>query len=37
MPLTDMAPSRVVAVWNAGDTNPLIQSFVEIATTAYRH
>lgn len=37
VPLTDMAPSRVVAVWNAGDTNPLIQSFVEIATTAYRH
>jgi len=37
VPLTDMAPSRVVAVWNAGDTNPLIRSFVEIATTAYRH
>lgn len=37
VPLTDMAPSRVVAVWNAGDTNPLIRSFVEIATAAYRH
>ncbi|MFF7169024.1 LysR family transcriptional regulator [Streptomyces pseudovenezuelae] len=37
VPLTDMAPSRVVAVWNAGDTNPLIRSFVEIATTAYRN
>ncbi|MFF7521732.1 LysR family transcriptional regulator [Streptomyces pseudovenezuelae] len=37
VPLTDMAPSRVVAVWNSGDTNPLIRSFVEIATTAYRH
>ncbi|MET7683975.1 LysR substrate-binding domain-containing protein [Streptomyces sp. NPDC005423] len=36
VPLTDMAPSRVVAVWNEGDTNPLIRSFVEIATTAYR-
>lgn len=37
VPLTDMPPSRVVAVWNEGDTNPLIRSFIEIATTAYRH
>ncbi|WP_331773467.1 LysR substrate-binding domain-containing protein (plasmid) [Embleya sp. NBC_00888] len=37
VPLADMAPSRVVSVWNAGDNNPLIRSFVEIATTAYRH
>ncbi|MFG2887913.1 LysR family transcriptional regulator [Streptomyces sp. NPDC048248] len=37
VPLTDMAPSRVVAAWNEGDTSPLIRSFVEIATTAYRH
>ncbi|MFF5475091.1 LysR substrate-binding domain-containing protein [Streptomyces achromogenes] len=37
VPLTDMAPSRVVVVWNEGDTNPLIRSFTEIATTAYRH
>ncbi|MFC7829053.1 LysR family transcriptional regulator [Streptomyces sp. NPDC057375] len=37
VPLVDMAPSRVVAVWNEGDTNPLIRSFVEIATAAYRH
>ncbi|MEU4037758.1 LysR family transcriptional regulator [Streptomyces collinus] len=37
VPLTDMAPSRVVAVWNEGDTNPLIRSLVEIATAAYRH
>ncbi|KUJ64890.1 LysR family transcriptional regulator [Streptomyces albus subsp. albus] len=37
VPLTDMAPSRVVAVWNEGDTNPLIRSFIEIATAAYRH
>ncbi|MEV7729990.1 LysR substrate-binding domain-containing protein [Streptomyces sp. NPDC087917] len=35
--LVDMAPSRVVAVWNDGDTNPLIRSFVGIATAAYRH
>ncbi|WP_338930823.1 LysR substrate-binding domain-containing protein [Streptomyces netropsis] len=37
VPLIDMAPSRVVAVWNKGDTNPLIRSFIEIATAAYRH
>ncbi|MFJ8082903.1 LysR family transcriptional regulator [Streptomyces sp. NPDC096205] len=37
VPLIDMPPSRVVAVWNEGDTNPLIRSFIEIATTAYRH
>ncbi|MFJ4848624.1 MULTISPECIES: LysR family transcriptional regulator [unclassified Streptomyces] len=37
VPLTDMVPSRVVAVWNEGDTNPLIRSFAEIATAAYRH
>ncbi|MFF2614270.1 LysR family transcriptional regulator [Kitasatospora sp. NPDC058046] len=36
VPLTDMAPSRVVAAWNEGDTNPLIRSFVELATAAYR-
>ncbi|KND41649.1 LysR family transcriptional regulator [Streptomyces stelliscabiei] len=36
VPLIDMAPSRVVAVWNEGDTNPLIRSFTEIATAAYR-
>ncbi|MEW2124945.1 LysR family transcriptional regulator [Streptomyces sp. NPDC127037] len=35
VPLTDMAPSRVVAAWNEGDSNPLIRSFVEIATVAY--
>ncbi|MFG2653487.1 LysR family transcriptional regulator [Streptomyces sp. NPDC048436] len=37
VPLSDMAPSRVVVVWNEGETNPLIRSFTEIATTAYRH
>ncbi|MEV5098069.1 LysR family transcriptional regulator [Streptomyces rochei] len=36
VPLVDMAPSRVVAVWNEGDTNPLILSFVETATAVYR-
>ncbi|MEW2515991.1 LysR substrate-binding domain-containing protein [Streptomyces sp. NPDC046870] len=36
VPLVDMPPSRVVAVWNEGDTNPLLRSFIEIATTAYR-
>jgi DNA-binding transcriptional LysR family regulator len=37
VPLVDMAPSRVVAAWNERDTNPLIRSFVEIATATYRH
>ncbi|WP_234327108.1 LysR family transcriptional regulator [Streptomyces sp. NRRL WC-3742] len=37
VPLLDMPPSRVVAAWNEGDTNPLIRSFVAIATAAYRH
>ncbi|MFG2841348.1 LysR family transcriptional regulator [Streptomyces zaomyceticus] len=37
VPLVDMPPSRVVAVWNEGDANPLIRSFVEVATTAYRY
>ena len=36
VPLIDMAPSRVVAVWNEGDSNPLIRSFIEIASAAYR-
>ncbi|WP_343243472.1 LysR substrate-binding domain-containing protein [Streptomyces sp. SID8499] len=36
VPLTDMPPSRVVAVWNEGEANPLVRSFVDIATTAYR-
>ncbi|WP_308120185.1 LysR family transcriptional regulator [Streptomyces bambusae] len=37
VPLIDMPPSRVVAAWNKGDANPLIRSFIETATTAYRH
>ncbi|GHB66963.1 LysR family transcriptional regulator [Streptomyces cirratus] len=36
VPLVDMAPSRVVAVWNDGDTSPLLRSFIEIATAVYR-
>ncbi|MEY9877610.1 DNA-binding transcriptional LysR family regulator [Streptacidiphilus sp. MAP12-33] len=35
VPLADMAPSRVVVAWRHGDRNPLIRSFVEIATAAY--
>jgi DNA-binding transcriptional LysR family regulator len=36
VPLLDMAPSRVVTVWNDGDTNPLVRSFAQIAVAAYR-
>ncbi|MFJ9815652.1 LysR substrate-binding domain-containing protein [Streptomyces sp. NPDC101151] len=36
VPLIDMPPSRVLAAWNQGDTNPLIRSFVRIAAAAYR-
>ena len=36
VPLIDMPPSRVLAAWNEGGTNPLIRSFVQIATAAYR-
>ncbi|MER6395567.1 LysR substrate-binding domain-containing protein [Kitasatospora sp. NPDC001603] len=36
VPLADMAPSRVVAAWREGDANPLIRSFVQLATAAYR-
>ncbi|MCM1969035.1 LysR substrate-binding domain-containing protein [Streptomyces sp. G1] len=37
VPLVDMAPSRVVAVCNEGDGNPLIRSFIGSAAAAYRH
>ncbi|MFD0162953.1 LysR substrate-binding domain-containing protein [Streptomyces decoyicus] len=37
VPLVDMAPSRVVAVFKGGDTNPLIRSFIESAMAVYRH
>ncbi|MGV9847625.1 LysR family transcriptional regulator [Streptomyces sp. NPDC003442] len=36
VPLIDMEPSRVMVAWHEADTNPLIRSFVEIATAAYR-
>ncbi|WP_328302422.1 LysR substrate-binding domain-containing protein [Streptomyces sp. NBC_00435] len=36
VPLRDMPPSRSVAAWNAGDTNPLIRSFVQIAATVHQ-
>jgi len=36
VPLTDMPPSRVVAAWNEGDTNPVLRAFVEAAVGAYR-
>ncbi|CAM5586569.1 LysR family transcriptional regulator OS=Streptomyces chartreusis OX=1969 GN=CP983_32985 PE=3 SV=1 [Streptomyces chartreusis] len=36
VPVADMAPSRVLAVWQEGDRNPLIRSLVGIATAAYR-
>lgn len=36
VPVVDMPPSRAVVAWNAGDTNPLIRSFVRIAIAAYR-
>jgi DNA-binding transcriptional LysR family regulator len=36
VPLTDMPHSRMVVAWNEGDANPLIRSFVRIATAAYR-
>ncbi len=36
VPLTDLPPSRVVVAWNEGDTNPLVRSFADIATAAYR-
>jgi len=35
VPLVDMAPSPVVTAWKFGDHNPLIRSFVQIATAAY--
>ncbi|MEV0280758.1 LysR substrate-binding domain-containing protein [Streptomyces sp. NPDC050610] len=35
VPLIDMPPSRAVVAWNEADTNPLIRSFVQIATAAY--
>ncbi|WP_166677984.1 LysR family transcriptional regulator [Kribbella kalugense] len=36
VPLVDLPPSRVVTVWKKGDTNPLVRSFVELASSAYQ-
>ncbi|MEU3515454.1 LysR substrate-binding domain-containing protein [Streptomyces sp. NPDC006654] len=36
VPVSDMAPSRVVVAWRAGDGNPLLRSFTQVAEAAYR-
>ncbi|MEU6440160.1 LysR substrate-binding domain-containing protein [Streptomyces sp. NPDC047046] len=36
VPLTGMPPSRVLVAWNEGSTDPLVRSFVALATAAYR-
>lgn len=36
VPVVDMRPSRVVVAWAAGDTNPLLRPFVQVAVDAYR-
>ena len=36
VPLTGMAPSRLVIAWASNDANPLIRSLSQIATAAYR-
>lgn len=36
VPLLDLPPSRVVVSWKTGETNPLVRSFVELASTAYQ-
>lgn len=35
VPVADMAPSRVLMVWQEGDSNPLIGSLAGMATAAY--
>ncbi|WP_200307572.1 LysR family transcriptional regulator [Streptomyces adelaidensis] len=35
VPLTDMPPSRLVVAWNTADADPLVHSFVRIATAGY--
>ncbi|WP_369394237.1 LysR family transcriptional regulator [Streptomyces sp. CG1] len=35
--LADMPPSRLIVAWRAGDTNPLLRSFVELAVPAVTH
>ena len=36
VPVSDMPPSRLVVAWNSTDANPLIRSFIQVATMAYR-
>ncbi len=36
VPVADMPPSRLVVAWNSTDANPLIRSFIHVATMAYR-
>jgi DNA-binding transcriptional LysR family regulator len=36
VPVGDMPPSRVVVAWREGGTSPLLRSFVQTATHAYR-
>ncbi|MFJ4677611.1 LysR family transcriptional regulator [Kitasatospora sp. NPDC088783] len=36
VPVVDLAPSRVVVAWNERGADPLVRSFVETATAAYR-
>ncbi len=36
VPLTDMAPSRLVVAWNTSNPNPLIRAFTHIAAATYR-
>ncbi|WP_330329152.1 LysR family transcriptional regulator [Streptomyces sp. NBC_00536] len=36
VPLSDMEPSRAVVAWNATATDPLLRSFIRLATAAYR-
>ncbi|WP_079178975.1 LysR family transcriptional regulator [Streptomyces humi] len=36
VPVSDMAPSRVVLAWREGDGNPLLRSFTQVAAAAYR-
>ena len=36
VPVTDIAPSRLVVAWRSTSTNPLIRSFIRIAAGRYR-
>lgn len=36
VPLADMPPSHLVVAWSSTDANPLIRSFIQVATMAYR-